>query len=50
MIRPYLSNTINYHKFQRDWKVNSGHTVIDYKTQGECKTQLIINDDWFHIF
>ena len=46
MIRPYLSDIINYHKFQRDWKVNSGHTVIDYKTQGEWTTQLSMTIDF----
>ena len=35
MIRPYLSDTINDHKTLGEWKVHSGNTVIDYKTQGE---------------
>ena len=35
MIRPYLSDIINDHKTEEKWKVHSGNTVIDYKTQGE---------------
>ena len=34
MIRLYLSDIINGHKTQGEWKVHSGNTVIDYKTQG----------------
>ena len=40
MVRPYLSDIINDHKSQRVWKVHSGNTVIDYKTQSEWKMQL----------
>ena len=40
MIKPYLRNTINNHKTQREWKVHSGNTVIDYKTQRVWKIQL----------
>ena len=40
MVRPYLSNIINNHKSQGQWKVHSGNTVINYNTQGEWKIQL----------
>ena len=40
MIRPYLSDIINDHKTQGEWKFHLGNTVIDYKTQGEWKIQL----------
>ena len=33
IIRPFLSDTINDHKTQGEWKVHSGNTVIDYKTR-----------------
>ena len=33
MIRPYLRDIINDHKFQVEWKVHSGNEVINYKTQ-----------------
>ena len=39
MIRPYLSDIINDHKVQREWKVHSSNAVIDYKTQEEWKIQ-----------
>ena len=35
MIKPYLSDIINDHKTQGKWKVRSGNTITDYKTQGE---------------
>ena len=35
MIRPYLSDLINDHKTQGEWKVHSGNTVINYKTPKE---------------
>ena len=31
MIRPYLSDMINYHKTQGVWKVHSGNKVNNYK-------------------
>ena len=40
MIRPYLSDIINDHKTQGEWKIHSGNTVIDYKTEGEWKIKL----------
>ena len=40
MIRPYLSDIINDHKTEEKWKVPSGNTVTDYKTQGEQKIHL----------
>ena len=39
MIRPYLRDG---HKTQGEQKVHSGNTVIDYKSQGEQKIQLIM--------
>ena len=35
MIKPYLSDITNDHKTQGKWKVHSGNTITDYKTQGE---------------
>ena len=32
-MRPYLSPMINNHKTQGDWKIHSGKTIIDHKTQ-----------------
>ena len=45
IIRPCLSDIINNHKTQGEWKVHSRNTVIDYKFKGEWKIQLtmIIN-------
>ena len=31
-IRPYLSNIINDHKTQGEWKIHSGNTIINHKT------------------
>ena len=42
MIRPYWSDMINNHQTQVEWKVHSGNKVIDYKTQGERKIQLLV--------
>ena len=39
-IKTYLSDIINDHKTQWDWKIHSGNKVIDWKTQGEWKIQL----------
>ena len=38
--RIYLSDVINDHKTQGEWKVHLGNTIIDYKTQEEWKIQL----------
>ena len=38
--RIYLSDVINDHKTQGEWKVHSGNTIINYKTQEEWKIQL----------
>ena len=35
IIRPYLSNIINDHKTQGEWKIHSGNTTTEHKTQGE---------------
>ena len=41
IIRPILSDIINNHKTQGEWKVHSGNnTIINYKTQGEWKIRL----------
>ena len=32
MIRPYLSDMINYHKTHGKLKVHSGNKITDYKT------------------
>ena len=32
MIRPYLSDTINDHKTQGEWKINSGNKITKHKT------------------
>ena len=35
MIKPYLSDVINDHKTQGEWRVHSGNTIIKHKTQSE---------------
>ena len=40
MIRPYLSNIINDHKTQGEWKIHSGNTITEHKTQTEWKIHL----------
>ena len=35
MIRPYLSDIINDHKTQGEWKIHSGNTITEDETQGE---------------
>ena len=40
MIRQYLSDIINDHKTQCEWKIHSGNTITEHKTQGECKIHL----------
>ena len=40
MIRPYLSDMINDHKTEGEWRVQSGDTIIKHKTQGEWKIHL----------
>ena len=42
MIRPYLSDKINYHKTQGEWRIHSGNTITEHKTQGERKIHLIM--------
>ena len=43
MIRPYLSDIINYHKTPKKLRVHSSNEVLDYETQyGEWKIQLIM--------
>ena len=44
MIRPYVSNIINYHKSPKKLRVHSSNGVFDYETQyGEWKTQLTMS-------
>ena len=38
-IRPYLSNIINDHKTQREWRILSGNAIIKRKTQSEWGIQ-----------
>ena len=40
MIRPYLSDIINDHKTQGEWRIHSGNTITEHKTQSEWKIQL----------
>ena len=40
MIRPYLSNIINDHKTQGEWKIHSGSTIMNHKTQVKLKIHL----------
>ena len=40
MIRPYLSDIINDHKTQVEWRIHSSNTITEHKTQGEWKIHL----------
>ena len=40
MIRPYLSDIINDHETQGEWKIHSSNTITEHKTQGEWKIHL----------
>ena len=40
IIRPYLRDITNDQKTHGEWKVCSGNTIINYKTQGQWKIQL----------
>ena len=40
MIRRYLSDIINDHKTQGEWRSHSGNKIIKHKTQGEWKIHL----------
>ena len=40
MIKPYLSDIINYHKTQGKSRVHSSNTITERKTQSEWKIQL----------
>ena len=42
MIRPYLSDLINDHKTQGEWRIHSGTKIIQCKTQSEWKIQLTV--------
>ena len=42
MIRPYLSNIINDHKIQGEWRIHSSNAIIKHKIQFEWKIQLIM--------
>ena len=40
IIRRYLSDIINNHKTQDEWRIQSDNTIIKHKTQSEWKIQL----------
>ena len=40
MIRPYMSDIINDHKTQGEWRSHSDHKIIECKTQSEWNIQL----------
>ena len=42
MIKPYLSDIINYQKTQGEWIIHSGNAIIKHKTPSEWKIQLIM--------
>ena len=42
MIRPYLSDIINDHKTQAEWRIHSGNTIIKHKTKVKWKISLIM--------
>ena len=42
MIRPYLSNTINDHKNQGEWKIHSANITAEHKTEREWKIHLTL--------
>ena len=46
MIRPYLSDIINDHKTQGEWRIHSGNTIIKHKTQVEWKIQLTMANNF----
>ena len=41
MIRPYLSDAINDHKTQGEWKIYSGNVITEHKT-GKWKIHLTV--------
>ena len=40
MIGAYLSDIINNHKTQDEWRIHSDNTIIKHKTQSEWKIRL----------
>ena len=42
IIRLYLSDIINDHKTQGEWRIHSDNTIIKHRTQREWKIQLTI--------
>ena len=42
MIIPYLTDIMNDHKAKGEWNVHSGNEIINCKTQGAWKIQLIM--------
>ena len=40
MIKPYLSDIINDHKTQGEWRIHSRNTITEHKTQGEWEIHL----------
>ena len=45
--RPYLSDKINNHKTQGEWKIYLGNIITEHKTQGEWKINLTIASNIF---
>ena len=46
MLRPYLSDIINDHKTQGEWRIHSGNTITEHKTQGEWKIHLTMTTNF----
>ena len=42
MIGPYLSDIINNHKTNGEWRIHSGNTITEHKTQSEWKILLTL--------
>ena len=40
IVRPYLRDIINDHKTEGEWRIHSGNTIIERRTQSEWKIQL----------
>ena len=40
MIRPYLSDIINDHKTEGEWRIHSGNAIIKHKTRSKWTIQL----------
>ena len=49
MIRPYLSDLINDHKTQSEWKIHSGNTITEHKTQEEWTIYLTMAINFIYL-